>query len=396
MELWIPITIAAAFLQNLRSALQKHLQGSLGTRAASFVRFGYGFPVALLYVFLLHTVAGYALPALNAEFVIWSIIGGLAQIFATILLVYLFSLRNFAVGTAYSKTEPVQAAIFGLLLLGERITPGAVAAIIVGVVGVMMISVARMPLSLKNLGAALVSRTALIGIASGGIFGISAVAYPSASLSPNGPKPIIQAAVTLAFVTVFQTVFMLIWMYIKDKNEIVQVLRSWRSSALVGLAGVLGSACWFTAMTLQQVAYVRALGQVELVFTFLASFFLFRERVNLLELAGCLLIVGGIVVAAVGDELLLAHPDGHSDTKAVIGMVGGPLLFLVGTLLFKRLMRHLWQLSHMVGIVLLVAMIPLARHLTPLQLSAATTIIMLIVAAWEAISLGSKTVSDEV
>ena len=109
-----------------------------------------------------------------------------------------------------------------------------------------------------------------------------------------------------------------------------------------------------------------------------------------------LLIVGGIVVAAVGDELLLAHPDGHSDTKAVIGMVGGPLLFLVGTLLFKRLMRHLWQLSHMVGIVLLVAMIPLARHLTPLQLSAATTIIMLIVAAWEAISLGSKTVSDEV
>ena len=109
-----------------------------------------------------------------------------------------------------------------------------------------------------------------------------------------------------------------------------------------------------------------------------------------------LLIVGGIVVAAVGDELLLAHPDGHSDTKAVIGMVGGPLLFLVGTLLFKRLMRHLWQLSHMVGIVLLVAMIPLAHHLTPLQLSAATTIIMLIVAAWEAISLGSKTVSDEV
>ncbi|MBN9585648.1 MAG: hypothetical protein BGN84_08175 [Afipia sp. 62-7] len=107
-------------------------------------------------------------------------------------------------------------------------------------------------------------------------------------------------------------------------------------------------------------------------------------------------IVAGIVVSAVGDEILLAHPDGHSDIKAIIGIVGGPLLFLIGTLLFKRLMRHLWQLSHMVGIALLLAMIPLAHHLAPLQLSAATTVIMLIVAAWEAISLGSKTVSDEV
>lgn len=104
-----------------------------------------------------------------------------------------------------------------------------------------------------------------------------------------------QAAVTLACVTTFQTAFMLVWMLLKDKKEIAQVLRSWRSSSLVGLAGVLGSACWFTAMTLQQVAYVRALGQIELVFTFLASFFLFRERVNLPELAGCLLIVGGIL-----------------------------------------------------------------------------------------------------
>ncbi|MGH6760543.1 MAG: EamA family transporter [Phyllobacterium sp.] len=296
MELWIPITIAAAFMQNLRSALQKHLQGSLGTRAASFVRFGYGFPVALLYVFLLHVFAGFAVPQLHAGFIIWAIIGGLAQIFATIMLVYLFSLRNFAVGTAYSKTEPVQAALFGLLLLGERITPGAVAAIIVGIVGVMMISVARMPLSLKNLGSALVSRTALIGIASGGIFGISAVAYRSAAISLDGPNPIMQAAVTLAFVTVFQTAFMLVWMFIKDKSEIVAVAKTWRTSALVGLSGVLGSACWFTAMTLQQVAYVRALGQIELIFTFVSSVFFFRERINRMETLGCLLIVSGILL----------------------------------------------------------------------------------------------------
>ncbi|MCP8896385.1 DMT family transporter [Shinella daejeonensis] len=294
MELWIPITIAAAFLQNLRSALQKQLQGSLGTRGASFVRFGYGFPLAILYVLALHWLGGLPLPAFNWSFALWSVIGGLAQIFATMMLVYLFSLRNFAVGTAYSKTEPVQAAFFGFVLLGEKPSPGAIVAIIVGVAGVMLISLSRAPLSWRNAFAALTARSSLIGIASGGVFGISAVAYRSASLSLDGPGPIMNAAVTLACVTTFQTAFMLIWMGWRDPPEIAQVLKSWRSSALVGVSGVLGSACWFTAMSLQQVAYVRALGQIELVFTFTASYFLFRERVSPAELAGCLLIVGGI------------------------------------------------------------------------------------------------------
>ncbi len=300
MEPWILITVAAAFLQNLRSALQKHLRTSLGTRGASFVRFGYGFPIAILYVLGLHFLGGYELPVPNPVFALWAIIGGLAQIFATMLLVHLFSLRNFAVGTAYSKTEPVQAAIFGFILLGERVTTGAVGAIIVGVAGVMMISVARMPLTFANLLKALAGRTALIGIASGAVFGISAVAYRSASLSLGDDNPIVAAAVTLACVTTFQTVFMLVWMVLQDRREIVDVIRSWRSSSLVGLAGVLGSACWFTAMTLQQVAYVRALGQIELVFTFLASFFLFHERVNRTEVAGCLLIVAGILLLLLG------------------------------------------------------------------------------------------------
>ena len=171
-----------------------------------------------------------------------------------------------------------------------------VVAIIVGVLGVMLISVARAPLSWRNTFAALTGRTALIGIASGAVFGVSAVAYRSASLSLDGPGPIMNAAVTLACVTTFQTAFMLVWMAWKDKNEIVQVLRSWRSSALVGIAGVLGSACWFTAMSLQQVAYVRALGQIELVFTFMASIFLFRERITRMEAAGCVLIVAGILL----------------------------------------------------------------------------------------------------
>ena len=100
-------------------------------------------------------------------------------------------------------------------------------------------------------------------------------------------------------------------------------------------------------------------------------------------------IVAGIVVSAVGDELLLAHPDGHTDAKTILSMIGGPLLFLIGTILFKRSIRGIFQLSHLVGIGLLIVLIPFAHSMSPLLLSTATTVIMVIVAAWEAISLGS-------
>jgi len=107
-------------------------------------------------------------------------------------------------------------------------------------------------------------------------------------------------------------------------------------------------------------------------------------------------IVAGVVVTAVGDELVLAHPAGHADTKAILSIIGGPLLFLIGTILFKRSIRGIFQLSHLVGIALLVVLIPFAHSLSPLLLSTATTIVMLIVAAWEAISLGSGTKEDEI
>lgn len=303
-ELWIPITIFAAFCQNLRSALQKHLKGRLGTTGATFVRFGYGFPFALLYLAFLHAGLGHGLPAPNLTFLAAGALGGLAQIVATFLLVHLFSYRNFAVGTAYSKTEPVQAAIFGLVLLGETVTAGAVAAILIGVAGVVMISIARQPLTLRAVIASLIGRPALIGLASAASFGVSAVLYRQASTALDGPNFIMQAAFTLAFVTLFQTVAMVLWMAWREPDQLRASLVHWRVAIWVGLVGVAGSAGWFTAMTLQQVAYVRALGQIELVFTFLASWFAFKERINRSELVGCILIVSGILL------LLAAAPSG--------------------------------------------------------------------------------------
>lgn len=296
MELWIPITLAAAFLQNLRSALQKHLKGRLSTLGATFSRFAYAAPLAILYAVALSTIGGFETPRPNAAFFGYMITGGVGQIVATALLVHLFSFRNFAVGTTLSKTETIQTALFGFLILGDHLTLSAALAILISLAGVFAISVARAARGLGGLVNSLTERTALIGIASGACFGISAVSYRAASLSLGGDGFLMQAAFTLAAVTTFQTVLMALYMRFREPGQITAVLRSWRVSSLVGLAGMLASAGWFTAMTIQNAAYVRALGQVELIFTFVFSYFVFGERSNRLELLGIALVTLGILV----------------------------------------------------------------------------------------------------
>jgi low temperature requirement protein LtrA len=100
-------------------------------------------------------------------------------------------------------------------------------------------------------------------------------------------------------------------------------------------------------------------------------------------------IVAGIILTAVSDELVLKHPGGHSDPKTFVSAIGGPLLFLVGTILFKLSIRGFLQLSHIFGIVMLLVLSWFASELSPLWLSILTTAILIGVAAWESVSLGS-------
>ena len=294
--LWIPLTIAAAFLQNVRSALQKHLKDRLGTTGATFVRFGYGFPFALLYLAGLTVFTDLPVPELNLRFVIIVMVGGLSQIAGTALLVSLFDKRNFAVGTTYSKTETVQAAIFGIIFLGETVSLNAAVGILVSLVGVIAISAARSPAGLRAIATSWTDRPALIGLASGASFGIAAVSYRGASLSLGGDGFLMQASVTLAFTLVFQTIVMASYMAVREPAELRASLAAWRVAVWVGLSGAVASIGWFTAMTIQQAALVRALGQIELVFTIASSTLIFRERIMRLELIGIFLVVAGILI----------------------------------------------------------------------------------------------------
>ncbi len=300
MELWIPITIAAAFFQNLRSMMQKYLQGSLSTTGATFARFGFGFPFALIYLLVLVKIFGLPLPQPNGWFLLYVATGGLSQILGTFCLVHLFKYRNFAVGTAFSKTEPVQAAIFSLIILGEFVSLAGAGALLIGIVGVLAISTARADRAPGAMWQALSGPVARIGLFSGALFAISAVCYRAASLSLGDGDFVIRAAYALAWATVFQTVVMLVYMRLREPGQIRATLAAWPSALSTGIFGILGSICWFTAMTIQNVAYVRALGQIELIFTLAASRFIFHERSNRRELTGVVLIAACILILLLG------------------------------------------------------------------------------------------------
>ncbi len=300
MELWIPITIFAAFMQNARSALQKHLKGRLTTLGAAYVRFLYAAPLAVVYVVALNVWGGKPLPTPNGLFLFYVVLGGVSQILFTALLMWLFSFRNFAVGTTFSKTEVVQVAILGFLLLGDSLSAAAVAAIVVSAAGVMVLSAGQTQMSAGSLLAGLTKKPTLIGLASGAFLGASVVFFRGAALSLRHDDFVMAAAFTLAVAVVIQTVIMGAWLAWKERQTLRDVFIHWRRALPVGVAGVLASIGWFTAFTLENGAYVRALGQVELIFTFAASIFFFRERTSRTEVIGIALVVAGIVLLLLG------------------------------------------------------------------------------------------------
>ncbi|GKY88598.1 DMT family transporter [Sinisalibacter aestuarii] len=282
MEPWILATLAAALVQTIRFSLQKSLKGAgLSSGGATFSRFLFAAPLALVLSTGLVAGSGAALPAMGGRFWVMVTTGGLAQIVATMATVALFSARNFAVGIAFTKTETVLVAGFSALVLAEPVSGWGLAAILVGVAGVLFLSV---PVGGRVL--ALFNRASALGLLAGASFGLSAIGYRAATQALDAEGTLIRAAVTLAAVTSFQTVAMALWLRFAEPGEMTRVLGQWRRTALVGVTGMLGSLGWFVAFTLQNAAYVRALGQIELVFSVLGSWLIFGERSTRRELIG--------------------------------------------------------------------------------------------------------------
>lgn len=298
--LWIPITLFAALAQTIRNAAQRQLTSSLGTLGATWVRFLYGLPFALAWLAVVLVVTGAALPTPDLRFLLCVSAGALAQVLATALLLRVMAASNFALGVAYSKTEAMQVAVFGLLFLGDPITSWMVVAIMIGTVGVLLIS----PSDPERPFAALVTNwtqpIALLGLASGALFGLAAVGYRASALALGDTPFVLAAAFGLVIAQSLQTVVMGAWMLYRQPAAIMPVFRAWRASLLAGGMGAAASAGWFTAMAIESVARVRTLALAELLFAGLISLRYFDERLTPRELLGIALLGTGLIAVTLG------------------------------------------------------------------------------------------------
>ncbi|MCP4980891.1 MAG: DMT family transporter [Gammaproteobacteria bacterium] len=296
MELWIPLTIAAAFFQNIRSALQKHLTGKLSTLGAAYVRFIYAGPIALIYFLVVISTEGQPLPDLSTSFLLYALLGGVCQIMFTIFLLWLFSFHNFAVGTTFSKLETVMVAVFGLILLGDKLTTPITVAIAISTLGLVILSAGQAKLGITNLIRGLWRLPTLIGLVCAAWLGMGVVLFRAALLSLAQDSFLLASSFTLLIVLILQIAMMGVLLRLREPGQLSRVLLHWRPAALVGISGGLASIGWFSAFTLQNATYVRALGQIELIFTFAATLLAFREKVSPKEVAGIVLITLSIIL----------------------------------------------------------------------------------------------------
>lgn len=294
--MWIPITIAAATFQILRTSRQHGLRSTLSTNAAGFVRYAYGAPLALALSTMLFMGFGRDTPTIPTRF--WPIItvAAVAQIVATVALLTSFKLRDFAVGTVYSKSEVLIVATLGLIGIGTGLEP-------FGWVGAILVTGGVASLAAKGSLTSLLRRAgdpaALMGILAGAGFAAAAIGIRAASRALSGAPSFDRAVVTLTILLMIQTALNLAWLLVTDPKEIVRTTRAWRPALLVGIFSLLGSIGWAWAFTLESAAKVRALGQVELIIAFAIAHVTLGERHSRNDYLASATVLCGVVIVTV-------------------------------------------------------------------------------------------------
>ena len=288
--LWIPFTLLAAAGQSARNAMQRELTAKLGTLGATHVRFLFGFPFVLIFLAGTLMATGQSLPEPTRGFWPWVMVGALSQICSTALMLAAMNDRSFVVTIAYTKTEVIQVAVFGLLFLGDPLTVPIVAAILIATAGVILMSFK---------GGAPVQgglRPTLLGLASGAMLAFSVIGFRGAILALGLPNFVLAATFTLAVGLVLQAGLLTLYLLVRDRAVLLAIAREWRPSLFAGFMGAFASENWFLAFALTSAANVRTLGLAEVLFAQAISLFIFKQATTRREALGMALIVIGVAL----------------------------------------------------------------------------------------------------
>lgn len=297
--IWVPTTIVASVGQVARNTMQRRLTETIGTMGATQVRFLYGFPFSLVFLAAVLLVSGEPLPGMTAGFLGFLLLGSLSQIAGTALMLAAMRERSFSVVTALMKTEAIQIALFGFLVLGDRLSPPAVAAMLFATAGVVAVS--WTPAARDGARRAGLKAVAL-GIVSGAFFALSAVGFRGAILQLDSGSFVTRATTTLAWSLALQTAILLVWLVSFDRPAFLGSLRAWRASLLAGFVGAAASQFWFVGFALTAAANVRTLALIEVVLAQIVSRRFLSQSASGRDLAGMGLIVAGVAILLVASR----------------------------------------------------------------------------------------------
>jgi drug/metabolite transporter (DMT)-like permease len=287
--LWAVFTVIAAAAQTVRNATQRELTQKLGTMGATHVRFLFGLPFALVFLVGVTIVLGRAPPRPQPTYWLWVLDGAGMQFAATALMLIAMGERSFVVTIAYIKTEPIQVALFGLILLGDPVTLPMAIAIVTATAGVILMSV-------KPGALAAGLKPTLMGLGSGALFGLSAIGFRGAILSLHDPSFVMAATFTLVIGLALQTIVLTAYLYLRAPHVLFAIFRVWQPSLFAGFMGALASQFWYLAFAIATAASVRTLALVEVVFAQAISRFMFRQPTSAREGLGIVLIVVGVAL----------------------------------------------------------------------------------------------------
>jgi drug/metabolite transporter (DMT)-like permease len=218
----------------------------------------------------------------------------MAQVVATALMLAAMNDRSFVVVYAYIKTEPAQAALFGMVFLGDIVTPSAAAAILIATTGVIVTALG--PGTVMDAKATMDARATLLGLAAGAMFALSAVGYRGAILSLGLPSYVMAATFTVLIGLLIQSALLSLYLWLRQPDVLGGIMRAWRPSLFAGFMGALASQFWFLAFALATAASVRTLALVEVLFAQAVARFVFGQTATPREAFGIVLIVIGVAL----------------------------------------------------------------------------------------------------
>ncbi|MCJ8314123.1 MAG: DMT family transporter [Saccharospirillaceae bacterium] len=294
MGVWVVFTIMAVVMQSVRSAAQKNLSTHLSALSVTYVRYMYGLPIGLIYIVVLFFVFDIQMDQIilaikQFKFWLFVLIASVAQILATAFVVRLFSYRNFSVAIAFSKTEAMFAGLFAAVFFQDFLSQLGWVAVCLGLMGIVMLS----KINFKEL-SSMPKQALFYGLGSGLLFAFTSLSLREASLILNLPL-LLSASMTLLFMLILQSIICFVIIKKTQKEQLIKIKSHRKVVWFIGVTSALGSIGWFSAMSLLQVAIVKTLGQLEVVFMLLLSLFYFKEKISLQEFSGIVLISLSVV-----------------------------------------------------------------------------------------------------